>query len=140
MEFDVTTNIGSHQTNHYEPKVAPKPSEQKSIRQSPEALEPKNEPKKKRGYDEAVSLLTENTEVKGDVKDLLDRAIEIANKKLFALNRSAQYSIHEKTKQIMVKIVDTESGETIREIPPEKSLDVLANMWELTGIFLDERK
>ncbi|MEF3305168.1 flagellar protein FlaG [Paenibacillus sp. GYB003] len=68
------------------------------------------------------------------------RVIERANKALQGATTSFEFSIHEKTKQIMVKVLDRDSGEVIREIPPEKTLDMVARMWEMAGILVDERR
>ncbi|HHY78507.1 MAG TPA: flagellar protein FlaG, partial [Clostridiales bacterium] len=51
-----------------------------------------------------------------------------------------EYSIHEATKQIMVKVIDKETDEVIREIPPEKILNMVAKMWEIAGLIVDERR
>ena len=67
-------------------------------------------------------------------------AIERANKALAISNRSLEFSVHEKTKEIMVKVVDTETQEVIREIPSEKILDLVANILEMAGILVDERR
>lgn len=67
------------------------------------------------------------------------RAIEHANNSFEGVFTQFEFSIHEKTKEIMVKILDRESGEVIREIPPEQILDMIAKMWELAGILVDER-
>ncbi|MNR54844.1 flagellar protein FlaG [compost metagenome] len=67
------------------------------------------------------------------------KAIERANKALQGAMTSFEFSIHEKTHEIMVKVVDKESGETIREIPAEKTLDMVAKMWELAGIVVDKK-
>ena len=66
-------------------------------------------------------------------------AIEKANKAIAGANRKIEYSIHEKTKEIMVKVINTETNEIIREIPSPKILDMVANMWEKAGILVDER-
>jgi flagellar protein FlaG len=66
--------------------------------------------------------------------------IERANKALTGGNRSFEFSIHEATNQIMVKVIDNETHEIIREIPNEKILDMVAKMWEMAGIFVDERR
>lgn len=66
--------------------------------------------------------------------------IEKANDTLNLRYTNLQFSIHEKTHEIMVKVVDSESGEIIREIPPEKVLDAVAKMWEIAGIILDEKR
>ena len=40
----------------------------------------------------------------------------------------------------MVKVVDTETKEVVREIPSEKILDILANILEMAGLLVDERR
>ena len=66
--------------------------------------------------------------------------IERANKAINGANKSFEYSIHEATKQICIKIIDRDTKEVIREIPSEKVLDMVAKMWELNGLFVDERR
>jgi len=58
-----------------------------------------------------------------------------------ARNRSTflEFSIHEKTGDILVKVINTETNEVIREIPPEKILDIVAALWDITGIAIDEK-
>lgn len=67
-------------------------------------------------------------------------AIEKANKAISGTNRSFEFSIHEKTKAIMVKVIDNDTHEIIKEIPSEKILDMVANLWEMAGIMVDERR
>lgn len=78
----------------------------------------------------------------GDVQEkaLID-AIEAANKSVKTYDRRLEYRIHEKTHEIMVKVIDTSGDEdrVIREIPSEKVLDMVAKMWELAGILVDEK-
>jgi len=40
----------------------------------------------------------------------------------------------------MVKVIDINTNEVIREIPPEKILDMVATMLEMAGIIVDERR
>ncbi|OPZ87881.1 MAG: flagellar protein FlaG [Firmicutes bacterium ADurb.Bin419] len=67
-------------------------------------------------------------------------AIEKANKAITGAKTQFEFSIHEKTNEIMVKVIDSETQEVIREIPPEKILDMVAKMWEMAGILVDERR
>lgn len=71
-------------------------------------------------------------------KQLID-AIVKANEGIEVSNTSLQFSIHEQTKQILVKIVNNDTKEVLREIPSEKILDIVASMLERTGVFLDKR-
>lgn len=68
------------------------------------------------------------------------QAVEEANKKLAGANTEFRFSIHEKTKQISVKIINTETKEVIREIPPEKILDLVAKLCEQAGLLVDEKR
>jgi len=84
---------------------------------------------------EKTVLEKEKTYTEDEIID----TIETANKELVAYDRKFEFSIHEKTKQIMVKIIDVKNDEVIREIPPEKILDLVAAIWEVSGIIVDER-
>lgn len=70
----------------------------------------------------------------------VDKAINKANETMHYQGRSMRFEIHEKTNDIMVKIIDTETKEIIREIPSEKILDMFANMLEMAGLLVDERR
>lgn len=69
---------------------------------------------------------------------VLDKSIKQANKELKMYNRRIDREIHEKTHAMMYKIVDTKTDEVIREFPPKKIQDMIAKMWELAGLFVDE--
>lgn len=73
-------------------------------------------------------------------EEQLIKAIEKANKALEGIATSFEFSIHEKTKQIMVKVIEKESGKLVREIPPEKILDMVASMCEKAGLLIDEKR
>ena len=83
-------------------------------------------------------------ETKGETFSLgeehLIAAIERANRALQGNYTSFEFSIHEGTKEIMVKVLNRDTGEVIREIPSEKVLDLVAKMWEMAGVFVDERR
>ena len=66
------------------------------------------------------------------------KAVEQLNKKMS--NSEAVYGIHEGTNRITIKIVDKETKETIKELPPEKTLDMIVKVWELAGMLVDERR
>jgi len=67
------------------------------------------------------------------------RMIEHAIKSIQGPTTRLDYSVHEKTNDIIIRVVDKETGEVIREIPPEKSLDILSKLLEIAGLLIDER-
>ena len=55
-------------------------------------------------------------------------------------NSEAIFGIHEKTNRVTIKLVDKETKEVIKELPPEKTLDMIAKAWELAGLLVDEKR
>mgnify|MGYP000865345193 CR=1 FL=1 len=69
----------------------------------------------------------------------LIKAVDKANKSFEPFDRRLEFSIHEKTKQVMVKIINSTNDEVIRELPPEKILDLVAHMMEVAGLIIDAK-
>ena len=72
--------------------------------------------------------------------DQLKKMIEEMNKKINNSNEVAMFGIHEETNRVMIKIMDKDTKEVIKEFPPEKTLDMIAKLWEMAGILVDERR
>lgn len=69
----------------------------------------------------------------------LMRRLDHAFKALSGPETTLQVSMHKETNSIMVKVLDKETGKVIREVPPEKTLDLVANMMHIAGILVDKR-
>ena len=39
-----------------------------------------------------------------------------------------------------IKIIDKDTKKVLKEIPPEKTLDMIAKVWELAGLMVDEKR
>lgn len=66
------------------------------------------------------------------------KAVEQLNKSMG--NSEAVFGIHEDTNRVTIKIVDKTTKEVIKELPPEKTLDMIARVWDMAGILVDERR
>ena len=71
-------------------------------------------------------------------QEQIRKAVESMNKKM--ANAEAVFGIHEGTNRVTIKIVDKETKKTIKELPPEKTLDMIAKGWEMAGILVDEKR
>lgn len=81
----------------------------------------------------------ENNATSGKVtNEQLKKAIEKFNKSMG--NSEAVFGVHEETNRVMIKIIDKDTKETIKELPPEKTLDMIAKVWEMAGILVDEKR
>ena len=68
----------------------------------------------------------------------IKKAVDEVNKK--AVNSEAIFGIHEATNRVTIKIIDKDTKKVLKEIPPEKTLDMIAKVWELAGLMVDEKR
>ena len=71
--------------------------------------------------------------------EMMDKSVNQANGALKQHHRRIDRNVHEVTKTVMYIMVDMETEEVIREFPPRKIQDMIAKMWELAGLFVDEQ-
>lgn len=55
-------------------------------------------------------------------------------------NEEAVFGFHDGTNRVTIKIVDKKTKEVIKELPPEKTLDMIARVWDMAGILVDEKR
>ncbi len=55
-------------------------------------------------------------------------------------NAEAVFGIHDKTNRVTIKMVDKDTKKVIKEFPPEETLDMIARIWEIAGIMVDEKR
>lgn len=72
-------------------------------------------------------------------QDEVIASLEKANKMVDGYDRRFEISVHEKTGNVMVKVINSITDEVIREIPSEKVLDMVAGFMETAGIIVDKR-
>lgn len=72
-------------------------------------------------------------------REELEQAVTDINQKLALHNTRLVFSVHGKTHQVQVKVVDADTGETIREVPAKKVMDIRAMTLEELGLLVDEK-
>ncbi|MEW5785213.1 MAG: flagellar protein FlaG [Bacillota bacterium] len=70
----------------------------------------------------------------------LDEGLRKLNDTAEAFNLSLRFHLHRDSDRWMVQVVDMRDNEVIREIPPEKVLNMVAQIQNLIGVLLDERR
>ena len=90
----------------------------------------------------AEALITSEYPVPVNGRDITDSAIaryiSSVNEMLGPSNFRLNFGIHEATEMITVQVIDTETDEVIREIPPESRLDTMARIQEFVGLLFDQ--
>ena len=69
----------------------------------------------------------------------IKKAVEKLNKNMMS-HSEAVFGIHEATNRVTIKIIDKDTKKVIKELPPEKTLDMIAKVWEMAGILVDEKR
>ncbi|TYT76285.1 flagellar protein FlaG [Desulfobotulus mexicanus] len=69
----------------------------------------------------------------------LEKATKDLNKYMDELKTSLGFTIHDETNELLVNIINRDTKEIIKQIPPEELVAIREKMAELAGILLDER-
>lgn len=72
-------------------------------------------------------------------KEKVEEIVERLNKFMGTSPTSLKFEFHEKLNEYYVSIVDDQTNEIIREIPPKKMLDFYAAMTEFLGLMVDKK-
>ncbi|SHF89155.1 flagellar protein FlaG [Ornithinibacillus halophilus] len=72
-------------------------------------------------------------------KDEAENLVNKINETLEPVNRNIQFKLHEKLNEYYVEVVNPNTDEVIREIPPKKLLDLYAATMERIGLLVDEK-
>ncbi|MGR9048804.1 flagellar protein FlaG [Halobacillus faecis] len=75
----------------------------------------------------------------GNEKEKLKQAAEDMNVFFKAVNTSLRFQFHDKLEEYYVTIVDSDTEEIVKEIPPKKLLDMYASIAERLGFIVDEK-
>lgn len=74
--------------------------------------------------------------------EALQEAVGTVNRALEVSNYHLEFKVHEGSGRYQIKVVDSNSNEVLREIPPERVLDLAADirkmMDKILGLLVDE--
>ena len=112
-------------------KVAPKPAVKSQIT---EGVTPNSSEGKEFSASSAADTLKMQNKM---TQEKVHKALDDINRKLSST--SCEYGYDDTTNRVTIKIIDKETDEVIRELPPEKTLEMIAKAWELAGLLVDER-
>lgn len=77
------------------------------------------------------------------VREAVGKSVEVLNKALKVANHHLEFRMHEASGRYSVKVVDSDTNEVIREIPPERMLDFSAKIKQMLddalGLLVDEK-
>jgi flagellar protein FlaG len=72
------------------------------------------------------------------LKETVERTVQALKNYIESNKRDLNISVHEGTGDIMIKVISEKDGKVIREVPPEKFLDLAAKIEEFVGSLFNE--
>ncbi|MHB1650909.1 MAG: flagellar protein FlaG [Desulfitobacteriaceae bacterium] len=89
---------------------------------------------------QAEMAKTGNETLKQDLsRREVEKIAQRLNKIMGFIEKRLQFSVHAKSGQVQVKVINQETGEVMDEIPPKRLLDLMASFRDMTGIFVDSK-
>ncbi|SEK21537.1 flagellar protein FlaG [Carnobacterium iners] len=73
-------------------------------------------------------------------KEELQKKVDEINEYVLGFNAQFSFKVHEGTGRTFVRLIDMQTHDIIKEIPPEKMMDVVAGIWDLMGIVVDRKE
>lgn len=68
----------------------------------------------------------------------VEKAVDLINKTMESYNTELQFTLHKDSGEYIVKIINSKDNSVIREIPPERVLDMVAHFKKMLGIIVDK--
>ncbi|MFJ9501234.1 flagellar protein FlaG [Brevibacillus centrosporus] len=91
------------------------------------------------GFQPSESKAVTPTEKKASKADM-ERQIESLNKFMMSSTTHLKFTLHEKLNEYYVQIVSDTDNTVVREIPSKKMMDMVAQMHEMIGLLVDEKR
>jgi flagellar protein FlaG len=69
----------------------------------------------------------------------ISKDLDAINRQLNEANSSLQFSVDDKSQELVVRIVDRDSGKVIRQIPPESIVRLRESMKAMAGLLIEKK-
>lgn len=74
------------------------------------------------------------------LQEKMHQVVDSMNKIFDINNKNLKFVYHDGLKEYFVQLVNTETDEVVKEIPPKRLLDAYYEMQKLVGMIIDEKR
>ncbi|MFZ6732523.1 flagellar protein FlaG [Undibacterium sp. Ji42W] len=71
--------------------------------------------------------------------DKVTKAVDDINKTIQSLSQSLEFSVEEHSNKVVVKVVDLQTKEVLRQIPSEEALEISRSLDKLQGLLIKQQ-
>lgn len=140
IEAIQTTVVPAQQVQRVEPVTTDGSYTSGSITVTPAETAPVQARKDNYDSDSRQGKKDEGKSLKEVSPEKVKSAIADINKKIAPTRTRCEFKYHDATNRISITVRDRDTDKIIKEIPPEKTLDMIARNLELEGILVDEKR
>ena len=110
-----------------------------TVHTAEKAVKQGSETAKKQTKDTTAIMQTQPTDNSDETKVKVQDAVNKMNEMLDVNNSSSKFMYHEGLERYYVTVVDRETEEVVKEIPPKRLLDAFYEMQKMLGMIVDEK-
>src|SRR5690625_6484270 len=100
---------------------------------------PVSTPEARNEHHNAASVLPAQDELHdADASRVVTEVAEMLNDSAQWTQKRLRFTIHSDTERLMVLVLDAQTDEVLRELPPEDMLNLVARVREFIGLLFDE--
>lgn len=87
---------------------------------------------------QAVSATERSDKTEPDMRKQVEKAVDDVQRFVETMNNSLQFSIDDDSGRTVVKVVDKQTDEVLRQIPSEEMLDIARALGKLKGLLVEQ--
>lgn len=72
-------------------------------------------------------------------REEVERATDKLNRLMTLIDKRLRFDIHDKSQGFVVRVIDQDTKDTLKELPPKRVLDLLSSFTHIAGLMVDER-
>lgn len=88
---------------------------------------------------QAVSATERSEKTEPDMRKQVERAVDDVQRFVQTMNNGLQFSIDDDSGRTVVKVVDKQTDEVLRQIPSEEMLDIARALGKLKGLLVEQK-
>ncbi|MFJ7950818.1 flagellar protein FlaG [Lysinibacillus sp. NPDC096418] len=108
------------------------PTPEKAVKQGSETAE-------KQKIDATATMQTQPADNSEETKEKVQEAVNKMNEMLEVNHSASKFMYHEGLERYYVTVVNRDTEEVVKEIPPRKLLDAFYEMQKMLGMIVDEK-
>lgn len=72
-------------------------------------------------------------------REEVERATDKLNRFMSLINKRLRFDVHETSDQIMIRVIDQDTKDVLKEMPPKRVLELLNSLTDIAGLLVDQR-